>query len=280
MLDNLRYFTYTHTNMYDVWDAYFGQLKKHSPEVKHTVMINKMSTGIPVHQVEYDEDHNYCQQYINCLNEIDEDYIIYMQEDFYLYRDINPYKMKEYLDIIESDNDVSFVRLCKQPFFSLYRYSQQQIDHWKSLGQLEVFTADDVSEVEYNDTLYWVKPPREKYTSNLSYSMQPTIWNKEDLIRLYEKCNRHSFGEGADWTDALNDLNIRGLYHYNNEPQRGLLHFDSSVFPYVLTAIVKGYWNTMEYPELVDIINAYRIDPLTRGELNPSNMHGQSWHQG
>jgi hypothetical protein len=318
-LDELRYFTYTHTNAADVWRPYFGLLEKHSPELKHTVIVNKVNADIPFSlneesdfcQLEYNDNANYCQEYINCLLKTKEDYIIYMQEDFYLYKDIDRSAIASYIDVLESDREVSFVRLCKQPFFDIGLFMPEAIvERWRQLCKItptwramdeyrkfvtetgvsksqmeelrciDTYTNSNVSEIPYSDTLFWTQDPSKKLTAKISYSMQPTIWRKSDLINLYERCNRYKFGEGDDWTDAMNNVGTKGLYHYDGEPQRGLLHRDSNVFPYVLTAIVKGMWNTMEYPEMVEIINDYRIDPLVRGELNSSNMHGSSWHQG
>ena len=314
-LNKVRYFTYTHTNASDVWEPYFKLLDRHSPGIKHTVITNMISPHIPFNasesgdfnQLEYDDDANYCQEYINCLMKVDEDYVIYMQEDFYLYKDADKSAIESYIDVLESDREVSFIRLCKQPFFDVGLCLPDYVDHWRlwdeidehaenelqrfvleagisenqveELRRIDVYTDSNVSETPYSDTLFWTQDPAKKLTAKISYSMQPTIWRKSDLISLYERCNQHKFGEGDNWTDAMNHLDTKGLYHYNGEPQRGLLHRDSNVFPYITTAIVKGMWNTMEYPELVDIINEFGIDPCIRGELNKNNMHGGSWHQ-
>ncbi len=66
----------------------------------------------------------------------------------------------------------------------------------------------------------------------------------------------------------MNDLNITGLYHYNKEPKRGLYHYDSSIFPYICTAVVRGRWNTLEYKyELSKIAEKYKVDFSKRGHL-------------
>jgi hypothetical protein len=314
-LDNVRYFTYTHTNASDVWKPYFKLLDRRSPGIKHTVITNMISPHIPFeakksgdfNQLEYNDDSNYCQEYINCLMTVDEDYVIYMQEDFYLYGDIDRGAIESYIDVLESDREVSFVRLCKQPFFDVGLFLPDCVDDWRHLCEfgrhtideyqkfvaetgisesqmeqlrcIDTYTDSNVSEIPYSDTLFWTQDPSKKLTAIISYSMQPTIWRKSDLINLYERCNRYKFGEGEDWTEAMNSIGTKGLYHYNGEPQRGLLHRDSNVFPYITTAIVKGLWNTLEYPELVEIINEFGIDPLIRGELNKNNMHGESWHR-
>ncbi len=44
-------------------------------------------------------------------------------------------------------------------------------------------------------------------------------------------------------------------------------HYDSNIFPYIATTLVKGKWNTKEYPELYEILNSYNIDVSIRGEF-------------
>ena len=61
---------------------------------------------------------------------------------------------------------------------------------------------------------------------------------------------------------------MKGVYHYDNENKRGLNHFDSSVYPYVATALVKGKWNLSEYKkELGDILESKNIDINQRGKF-------------
>jgi hypothetical protein len=51
-----------------------------------------------------------------------------------------------------------------------------------------------------------------------------------------------------------------------NERRRGIYHNDSSVFPYIATAINKGKWNYSEYEkELNTLFNIYNINPFERG---------------
>ena len=38
-----------------------------------------------------------------------------------------------------------------------------------------------------------------------------------------------------------------------------MYHFDSLVYPYIATAIVKGKWNFQEYPELKKLLDSYNI---------------------
>jgi hypothetical protein len=62
--------------------------------------------------------------------------------------------------------------------------------------------------------------------------------------------------------------NIKGLCHYNNEPKRGENHYDSDVYPYIATALVKGKWIMSEYSfELGSILEKYNIDINKRGAI-------------
>ena len=77
----------------------------------------------------------------------------------------------------------------------------------------------------------------------------------------------------------MNKSGKKGLYHYGNEKRRGSLHFDSNVFPYTLTGIVKSMWNTLEYPELTEMLNQYSIDQTIRGELTVEKLQtAKSWY--
>ncbi len=51
------------------------------------------------------------------------------------------------------------------------------------------------------------------------------------------------------------------------DSKRGMYHYDSSVYPYVATGVVKGKWYTSDYPEMQAILNDYNIDVALRGEV-------------
>ena len=58
---------------------------------------------------------------------------------------------------------------------------------------------------------------------------------------------------------------LMGAIAYRDERRRGMWHWDSSLFPYVATALVKGRWNIGEYPELVRLLAEYGVDVSVRG---------------
>lgn len=104
-------------------------------------------------------------------------------------------------------------------------------------------------------------------TSRWSFAIQPTIWNTKSYLKLCENISNQSIWEfERNGQQVFKDLHMRALYTYRGEPKRGKHHWDSSVFPYIATAIGKGKWNFGEYKkELTVILEEYNIDYAIRG---------------
>ncbi len=239
----ISFVTYTHSNCIDVWNAYFSRLDKHSKSSFDSyVLCNVDCNQYPNHKfIVYDDAAPYGKEYIKALNSIPHEYCIYMQEDFILYDAVQEHLLNDYVNVLKNDSSLSYVRLIK---------------------------CGDVTNVQYKDnkTLYYICEPGKQNNSINSFSMQPTIWRKEDFIKLYTLADAERFGESWTYTQAMNKLNMNGLYSYQGEAKRGENHYNSLVFPYVATAIVKGKWNVSEYPdELKAVSKEYRIDFNKRG---------------
>jgi len=238
-MNNLALVTYTHSNCRDVWPSYFTRLNHFLNEIDSFVFNDKPFEEYSRHKfLTYDDVSPYYLEYTKCLNQFDHKYVIYMQEDFILYLRPNLELLNRYLNILEKDHSISYIRLLR---------------------------CGDVTSQQYEDNLFYISKDGRSNQSINSYSMQPTIWRKADLIKLYETAARPKFGEYIEYAHAMNKLNINGLYHYSNEKSRGG-HFDSSVFPYIATAIVKKKWNVSEYPdELKSVFREFKINPNLRG---------------
>lgn len=239
-MNNITVFTYTHDNHIDLWEPYLDSLDKYFPKVNSVVIANKDYEDYGRHKFySYDDTKNYCEEYARCLEDhIDTKYFIYMQEDFILYNTVNLEAINRYIKFLEQ-NTFSFVRLIR---------------------------CGDVTDTRVVDDLYHITESNKPHTSVNSFSMQPTIWNKEKFIQLYRLTKNDRFGEYG-FTENMNRLNIRGVYAYNGEPiRKNSQHHDSSVFPYIATAVVKGKWNVSEYDkELQSIFEKYEINPFDRG---------------
>ena len=239
---NLTVFTYTHTNCMDLWEPYLDSLDEHLPEVDSVIVANELFEDDGRHKFcAYNDDANYCHEIVRCLEEqVHTDFFIYMQEDFFLFSKPDLFALKRYTDFL-SESSASFVRLLK---------------------------CGDVTQISVRDDLYWITEPRTPHVSMTAYSMQASIWKKSDFIKLYSAAACPKFKENPRYISALNETGINGVYAYNGESLRGQDHYDSTVFPYVATAIVRGKWNTLEYSnEMKYFFNRYGIDHSIRGEL-------------
>jgi hypothetical protein len=239
-LNNVCFFTYTHSNCSDVWKSYVTRLEKHSQnKIASYILSNVFSQEFPEHKfLTYDDNASYSREFIKALEAVPHEYFIYMQEDFILYDNIDLEKINSYIDILKNDKSISYVRMIK---------------------------CGDVTEIPYASNLYYVSPNGIKNSSINSFSMQSTVWRKTDFIKLYRMTAANRFGESLDYAKSMNTLNMNGLYHYAGEPKRGG-HYDTTVFPYIATAIVKGKWNVSEYPdELKALFREFNIQSLKRG---------------
>ena len=238
---DVSFVTYTHSNCKDVWKPYFDSLNEFASGIQSFVFSNEESSEFGRHKfLKYDDDKDYCREFVKCLKQVKSKFVIYMQEDFILYDNVKMEKIIEYMKTLDESQTLSFVRLIK---------------------------CGDVSEIRYKSDLFFIKRSVIHDSIN-SFSMQPTIWKKDDLISLYEAVDEKKFGENFSYTVAMNYLGIDGLYCYNCEKKRGGAHFDSSVFPYIATAVVRGKWNVSEYrEELQKIFDKYSIDSRKRGHI-------------
>ncbi len=231
----MRFVTYTHSKLKDIWPIYIDRLNKFAPDIPNVFFCDQPVLNQPT--VIYDDNQPYSQHYAKCLKSIDDKYVIYMQEDFILYNHIDTKKIESYAKILDSHYDVDYIRLIKCGF---------------------------VGETKFADTLYEVQNP-ELDPIISTYSMQPTIWKRDRLVSVYDDSNAQKvFNEYAMYQGIVKN-GIVGLYHYDQERVIGD-HCDSKVFPYIATALVKGKWNIHEYTkELNEVAREYNVDLTVRG---------------
>jgi hypothetical protein len=233
-MKNCAIVTYTNSSCKDVWPIYFGQLKKHAPNLKSYVISDVNPNIEGVEFLEYNNSDPYYVQWLNAMKFINEEYIIYAQEDFIVYDDVDFKKLESYIEFLKANN-YSYVRPIRCGF--------------------------DSSLVKIENNLYDVNQK-----SDDIFQMQITLWKKQDFVNVYEWTGSVKWFESPVWREVCRELNIKGAFTYYGEPQRGKYHYDSSVFPYVCTAVSRGKWNMNEYPkELGHLFSVYNVDPLIRG---------------
>lgn len=218
---------YTNDKCSDVYNIFKSQHQKFSDLELFT--ISNYEGGDYVYQ----NNDPYYSHWVGGLEKIQDDYFIYNQEDFILYDKVNTQKLKELQNFLENTN-YSFVRLIR--------------------------SGQNLSNIQVGENLY--------ETGRMSYplfSMQATLWKKDKFIELYNHTKQDLWFENDVYENACRELEIYGVYYYAGEKPRGG-HFDSSVYPYIATAVVKGQWNYSEYEkELQLIFMEYGINPFIRG---------------
>ena len=232
--------TYTTSKYSDVWPMYFGQLSLHKSGIKSYVFSDDSSKNIWNYSdhnlISYNDSDPYWIQYLKCLDDVSEKYIIYAQEDFILFSDIASERIQKYVCFL-NNSSYDYVRLIRCGY-------QTPLDR---------HVKDDIYEVHME--------------SNDAFSMQATLWKKESLRKLYEHVKSQKWLESESWNIGARKLGIKGTMIYNGEkkvPNSG--HYDSIIYPYVCTAINKGKWSVDQYPEIMKSMFAkYNVDPKIRG---------------
>lgn len=240
---NTAFIMYSHSSYSDVWPLFFGQVEKYlinffKQNIQKYVFINQFSEQIPssYKQIIYDDKLTYSERMFECLQHVEENYIFFQHEDMILYDQPDLEKIKQIPQILEN-SEQSFVKLIKGG------------------------VAWDIS-TQFD----WLKfiPSNSEYV----FSVQPSIWKKEPLLNIYKNflnCDIWSLEiKSQKW---CRDNNITGYYTFTDlEEQRGQLHWDSKIYPYIATAIVKKRWNYSEYKKELDkLFLIYNIDPNLRG---------------
>jgi len=231
--------TWTHNEYSDIWPSYFGCLEKHVKFNNSYIFLDKKSVKISDNHIQAvnDDSQPYYKRFLNSLSRVKEDFIIYLQEDHLFYSDCHYDELDRCFEILKNNN-VSNIRLIKS-------------------GELG---GNKIEECIY-------KIPQ---SSNYLFSQQSAIWKKKDLINLLNFYKPRTYRDvEANGSVAMNNLNLKTYYYFNNENKRGSLHHDSSVFPYIATAVCKGKWNLNQYPILLKkILEEYDIDYSVRGIYN------------
>jgi hypothetical protein len=239
-MKDLALFTWTHTEYEDVFPAYFGNVKKYFPQLENSyIAINDMSDVIPSEhtQLVNDENSDYAGRILGCLDCVEEEYIIYMQEDFILY------------DSIDYDELVRSFEYLKESDFSCVKLIRAGLD---------------TLEFEEVKNIYRCFP-------HLSAVHQPTIWKKSDLIHIIKSLNPavlRNFEESANASRIMLELGYKSCFYFDETSSRRGGHYDSKVFPYIATALLKAKWNVLEYPREIEQLSIdYKINLEERGCL-------------
>lgn len=225
----MKIIVYTHSDYSFVWKYWFGQTKKYLPDLEKIIFVNKAEPTIPEEYkvIIYDDKLTYRERVLSCLSKLNaEDTVIYHHEDMFLYDQPDLDKLKQFENLV-AEGKADLIKLIRAENFLL-----------KS---------------NIHDNLYH-NPPY------LKFAIQPTIIKVSKLREIFEDTNGDtiwSFEQNSFTCDKIKN----SFFVYNMESKRGQSHYDSNIYPYVATAVVKGSWNLKEYnEELTEIFKIYEAN--------------------
>jgi hypothetical protein len=159
----------------------------------------------------YKNESSYTERLIDVLEKVNFEWILYSHDDHILYEDPDWGVLE---DLIAEDID--FIRLCRTGHLNL---GEKRGNLHKIEGSSQDF-----------------------------FAVQPTIWNRKRFISFLKAAGPNSIWDlemqGSRFSEGFNGF----LYFEGDERKRGG-HYDSKIFPCILTAVCKGKWNFAEYGE-------------------------------
>jgi len=231
---NITLLTYTHSKVSDLHKPYFDRIKKYFNPSYEIILCDKEIQYDGLTTYIYDDNSKYYEQMINGLNQVNTEYVIYSQEDYILFDYVNKDKINKLISVLDKDKNISFIRL--------------------------IYSGIDFDIKQYNDELFYLNPDHMYY-----FSTQITIWRRNDLLDMFthSKCK-------TIWDEPKNSIYLKQLGKIglcvNQKGEKVGNHYNSSIYPYIATAIVKGKWNDSEYGEkLLPIYSEYKINKKNRG---------------
>jgi hypothetical protein len=238
--------TYSHTSYADALKVGVGQRARHLGSFEQEYLaLEQTETDMPsfpisMKRVSYDESESYSARLLQVLRQIPDDVLLFTHEDMPLIRTPSTTALLQGLSLLNASERNASVRLIR-------------VGRPTLLGRLAGILG-----ATFTRTPSW---------SRWQFSIQPTLWKRRHLIELLVKAGDQSIWDLEVFGQKFfRKLKLRAFQPVTAGNQRGKYHGDSLVYPYVATAIVKGFWNTSEYPELIELAASYGIDVKVRGE--------------
>jgi hypothetical protein len=225
----LSFVVYTHSEYSFLWKAFIPLLEKYAPEFQvywccDKLLDFKLPSSWIIHI--YDTSLNWSYRIKDCVEKINTDYLIYLQEDWLLIDKVEESKIKYILEFMKS-RQCEFVmagirqKIASEPISTIYEnYVFQRINgHW----------------------------------------MQPAIWSKslfEKLVNIDIPIKEYELGAAyvLTKTAVCYSLTNNG---FQEQSTRALY------YPH-MHAIVGGKWTFLKYPVLKALVETFGIDTKTR----------------
>ena len=220
----MKILVYTHSDYSWVWKYWHQQTDKFLQDFDKICMSNSNSSFRDDYLViKYNDELTYKNRVLSCLNDIDdEEIVLFCHEDMFLYKKPNFKIIDEYINLVKNDN-CELVKLIR--------------------------AFENLDKSNLHEKLF-------KNPDKQLFSIQPTIIKIKTLKHIYKTVPGENIWEFEANTSKkyLKDLISLCSFDPDVDKKRGKFHYDSSVYPYICTAVIKGKWNFKEYKkELFEI---------------------------
>ena len=225
----------TNSNYSDIWEPCFSRSRKYASGIKKYAFTDS-ADNLPdeIIPITYDNDVSYRNQFLSCLKQVKEKYIIYTSEDYILYDFVQKNEIEKAATILDNTK-YSFCKFIKGP---------ENTRHFR----------DNLYEIDVNDPNF--------------FAQQASIWKTRDFESVFETSDSENtrMQHEPGGSKICRQLGLTGLQYFSNTKKRGIFHYDSEIFPCIATAVVKGLWNCSEYPvEMGEVVKEFNIDLNQRG---------------
>jgi hypothetical protein len=220
----------THSSYHDVLAVFLKSYLRYMKDVDLFVFSDKpfdSFKGSGVYFFKYSSD-NFRDQYLECLQRIPYKYLLTFNDDYFLNGFPNYAEISRCIDIMDNNN-----------------YSQVRLVRGSNFIPSQVFK--DLYLLDINKSYF--------------YSQTLSIWKKNDLVKVFDLVGPSGIGRKklepqfeVLANNACREISLSGLVYYKNEKKIGSAHYECSVIPHIVSAIVDGRWNTKEYKVDLKII--------------------------
>jgi hypothetical protein len=221
-----------------VWPLTIAQTKKYLNGSKIYIFVNKLSAEFPASwvQIVYDDTLRYQERFSSCLMQVEEEVVLFNHEDMVLY-DAPDYTELERLSGIVENGGIDILKLFR--------------------GE----ASNNMATNRIYHNIY-------ENVNGLYFAIQPSLCKKSKLLKVYQCTPGDTLWEFETNAGTVTRYQkIKScMYYKGNEPKRGLYHWDSEIYPYVATSVVKGKWNMSEYGSILGpLLEENGIDLSIRG---------------
>lgn len=212
----MKIIVYTHTDVDWVWPYWYQQTDKYLSQFEKIMFVNSLPDEQKEYKhIQYNDNLTYTKRMVSCLNQMnDNEIILFHHEDMFLYDKPDLKVIEEFKNLIFEDK-VHLIKLLRN--------------------------GDSLIKTPFHQSLYY-------NPNDLFFSIQPTICKVKTLKEIYSSTPGNTIWEfEANAMKSSLVYNYISCFAYDKGDKRGRNHWDSNIYPYVATAVVKGKWNTSEY---------------------------------